>query len=310
MENYISQNFAKNGFIYGTAWKEDVTEDAVMTALKCGYRAIDTANQRQHYYEEGVGRALVRAQSELNLKRSDLFLQTKFTYARGQDHRKPYDETAAFGEQVRQSFESSLAHLQTDFIDSLLLHGPYQPEGLSDADWDVWAEMETLVDEGAVRQIGIANVNAKQLIGLFEGAKVRPAFVQNRCYAAIGWDSEVRAFCLENDIHYQGFSLLTANWKFLGGGILRPADRHVPQLVFAEDNQSADFSERHPALQEIEGRTGKAIQQIIFRFARQIGMIPITGSRSEAHLKLNLEINDFELSEAEMDAIKNLAFAQ
>ena len=65
--------------LYGTAWKENLTEACVADALKLGFRAIDTANQRQHYYEEGVGAALAKAYSELDIQREHLFLQTKFS---------------------------------------------------------------------------------------------------------------------------------------------------------------------------------------------------------------------------------------
>lgn len=104
--------------IYGTAWKEDRTESLVAQAIEAGFRAIDTANQRKHYYEEGVGQAVKKAIAARSVPRADLFLQTKFTYARGQDHRLPYDPKAPVAEQLRQSFESSLEHLGTDYLDS------------------------------------------------------------------------------------------------------------------------------------------------------------------------------------------------
>ena len=71
-------------FLYGTAWKEDRTKDLVIKAIKSGFRGIDTANQRVHYYEEAVGNA-VKLAIESGIKREDLFLQTKFTYPSGQD---------------------------------------------------------------------------------------------------------------------------------------------------------------------------------------------------------------------------------
>ena len=110
--------------MYGTAWKEGATAALVTQALECGFRAIDTANQRKHYFEEGVGLGLASFYENSSIERKELFLQTKFTYARGQDHRKPYDERASYTDQVHQSFESSLKHLKTDYIDSYILHGP------------------------------------------------------------------------------------------------------------------------------------------------------------------------------------------
>ena len=81
-------------FIYGTAWKEDRTAALTELALRMGFRAIDTANQRRHYFEAGVGQGLAAAYQAGVVTRAELFLQTKFTYQRGQDHRLPYDPAA------------------------------------------------------------------------------------------------------------------------------------------------------------------------------------------------------------------------
>src|SRR2546423_11744702 len=87
-------------FLYGTAWKEDRTAALTELAIRTGFRAIDAANQRRHYFEEGVGQGLATCYRAGIVKRSDLFLQTKFTYQRGQDHRLPYDPNAALSLQV------------------------------------------------------------------------------------------------------------------------------------------------------------------------------------------------------------------
>src|SRR5689334_1512409 len=84
------------GFLYGTAWKEDRTADLTLLALQKGFRGIDTANQRRHYFEAGVGQGLDAAHRAGIVSRADLFLQTKFTYQPGQDHRLPFDPSASF----------------------------------------------------------------------------------------------------------------------------------------------------------------------------------------------------------------------
>src|SRR5688572_5779217 len=94
--------------LYGTAWKEDQTEPLTGLALRQGFRGIDTANQRRHYHEAAVGQAVASAISSGVVARAGLFLQTKFTFRRGQDHRLPYDPNAPVAAQVGQSFESSL----------------------------------------------------------------------------------------------------------------------------------------------------------------------------------------------------------
>src|SRR5947209_3947968 len=90
-------------FLYGTAWKEERTAALTEMAIRAGFRGIDTANQRKHYFEAGVGEGLAAAYRAGIVKRSDIFLQTKFTSLGGQDHRLPYDPVAPPAAQVAQS---------------------------------------------------------------------------------------------------------------------------------------------------------------------------------------------------------------
>src|SRR5438128_12449348 len=121
-------------FLNGTAWKEERTAALTEMAIRAGFRGIDTANQRKHYFEAGVGEGLAAAYRAGIVKRADLFLQTKYTSLGGQDHRLPYDAAAPSGVQVTQSLTSSLEHLQTDYIDSLVLHGPSSGRERNDTD--------------------------------------------------------------------------------------------------------------------------------------------------------------------------------
>src|SRR5947209_6639533 len=182
-------------FLYGTAWKEDETQRLTALALRQGFRGIDTANQRRHYHEAAVGQAVAAAVASGLVTRDELFLQTKFTFRRGQDDRLPYDPAAPIVLQVAQSCASSREHLGTDVIDSYLLHGPTQRAGLAPADWEAWRAMEALHDSGQVRLLGVSNFTLEQLQRLCQQARVRPRFVQNRCYAAQGWDQRIREFC-------------------------------------------------------------------------------------------------------------------
>ena len=113
-------------FLYGTAWKEERTQGLTELALRRGFRGIDTANQRRHYHEVAVGKAIQSSIKSGVVTQDDLFLQTKFTFREGQDRRLPYDPKAPIEVQVEQSFTSSLEHLGTSVIDSYLLHGPQQ----------------------------------------------------------------------------------------------------------------------------------------------------------------------------------------
>ncbi len=265
-------------FMYGTAWKKDATTQLVQLAVTSGFRAIDTANQLIHYQEALVCEAL-QVLERKGIKRDSLFLQTKFTAVNGQDHRTPYDASADLTTQVRQSFDSSLTHLHTDFIDSYVLHGPYSRWGLGAADWEVWAAMEQLYQAGKTKMIGISNVNAEQLNVLCDKAEIKPMVVQNRCYAVLGWDKEVREICQAHGLIYQGFSLLTANRDVL----------------------------RDPTIWEIGNRVGVGPAQVIFRFAMQIGMLPLTGTTSEQHMNEDIQVTNVELTPDDLKLIEMIA---
>ena len=265
-------------FFYGTAWKEDRTQQLTELALGRGFRGIDTANQRRHYDEAAVGRAIAASIAKGLVVRDDIFLQTKFTFRRGQDHRLPYDPDAPVSIQVEQSFTSSLGHLGVEWVDSLLLHGPTSSAGLTSDDWAAWRAMEAIHDTGQARMLGVSNFKLEQLQCLWQQARVRPRFVQNRCYAVLGWDRGVREFCQANEVLYQGFSLLTANRQVLAAGDLA----------------------------QIAARHGRTIPQIVFRFALEVGMIPLTGTTDGDHMQADLEVFDFRLEPAEVARIEGL----
>ena len=266
-------------FLYGTAWKEDRTPALTELALRMGFRGIDTANQRRHYVEAGVGQALAAAYRAGVATRAELFLQTKFTYVDGQDHRLPYDPTAGLSTQVAQSMASSLEHLGTDHVDSYVLHGPASGRGWSDADAEVWAAMLAQRDAGRTRLLGVSNVSLRHLEQMAAGGVELPRFVQNRCFARLGWDRAVRAFCTARRIVYQGFSLLTAN----------------PDVL------------RHPIVGGIATRLGATPAQVVFRFAHATGMLPLTGTSDPEHMRQDLASRELALSADEVRTIESLA---
>lgn len=265
--------------LYGTAWKEDATRHLTELALEQGFRGIDTANQRRHYHEAAVGEAIAAVIKGGRVTRSELFVQTKFTFLRGQDHRLPYDARASIADQVSQSFASSLQHLGVEEIDSYLLHGPSQRTGLTPADWEAWRAMESLHDGGKVRSLGVSNFSLQQLQSLCAKARISPRFVQNRCYAALGWDRHVREFCAANHIVYQGFSLLTANRDVLA----------------------------RPAMARIASRHNRTIPQVVFRFAIEAGLLPLTGTSGVLHMREDLDVLGFRLDVEEVDQIERMA---
>jgi diketogulonate reductase-like aldo/keto reductase len=265
-------------FIYGTAWKEDRTPALTELALHMGFRAIDTANQRRHYFEEGVGQGLAAAYRAGVVTRDDLFLQTKFTYRPGQDHRLPYDPAASLSVQVAQSMASSLDHLATDHVDSYVLHGPSSNRDWTAADVEVWEAMRKERDAGRTRLLGISNVSLRHLQQIAAARAELPAFVQNRCYAHLGWDRTVRLFCREYKIIYQGFSLLTANQEVL----------------------------QHPLIANLTSASATPAQ-IVFSFARTIGILPLTGTSDAAHMKQDLAARNLTLPPDAVEALESVA---
>lgn len=255
--------------IYGTAWKKADTARLVGLAIENGFRGIDTACQPKHYDEAGVG-AGVTASLKRGLARADLYLQTKFTSLSGQDpNRIPYDPQAPLAVQVAQSIAASLKNLQTDYLDCVLLHSPMATMAQTQS---VWLTLESCVDNRQVRQLGISNCyELTELETLFRAARIKPAVIQNRFYADTNYDREIRAYCTEHHIIYQSFWTLSAN----------------PHLL------------AHKSMSALASSHKRTVVQILFRYLTQIGVVPLTGTRSEIHMREDLSIFDFELSDEE-----------
>jgi diketogulonate reductase-like aldo/keto reductase len=265
--------------IYGTAWKKTDTQRLVQMAIQKGFRGIDTACQPKHYDEAGVGAGITACLGP-GLARRDLYLQTKFTPLSGQDPRQiPYDPRASLPEQVAQSFAASLRNLQTEYLDCLILHSPLPTaEGTLAA----WHALESLVDAGGVRQLGVSNCHTlADIEHLWRYSRIKPAVVQNRFHAETGYDREIRAFCSQQKIVHQSFWTLTAN-------------PHI--LAHATITALASTHKRTPP-------------QILFRYLSQTGVVPLTGTRSETHMREDLTIFEFELTAAERRAVDKIFVA-
>jgi len=206
-------------FLYGTAWKKDATAEYVYHALCNGFTAIDTAAQPKHYREDLVAAGIAKAIKEGKIKRSDLYLQTKFTSIHGQDpNRLPYDPKASLPDQVNASVISSLQNFnfadvgardepQQPYIDTLVLHSPMPT---IDETLEVWHTLEQYIP-GEIKNLGISNCNLFTLMDLWERANIKPVVVQNRFYADTKYDIGVRKFCQEKGIIYESFWTLSAN---------------------------------------------------------------------------------------------------
>lgn len=127
-------------------------EDSVLSALRSGYRMIDTAEAYGN--EEAVGNAVQKS----GISREELFLVTKVNF-------RSY-------EKAREIVEQSLVNLQTDYIDLVLLHWPFGNY------YAAWRELEKMYREGKIRAIGVSNFEPDRLIDLIEFNEVLPAVNQ------------------------------------------------------------------------------------------------------------------------------------
>ena len=262
--------------LYGTAWKKERTTDLVIQAIKLGFKGIDTACQPKHYDESGVGKALSFLEKE-GFFREELFIQTKFTPISGQDPLSiPYDEKSELSLQVAQSFEISKKNLQTDYIDSYVLHSP--PSSFEDL-CTIWKAMEEISICGEAKQLGISNIYDIELLeGLYTMAKIKPSVVQNRFYQDTRYDKQIRSFCKKHHITYQSFWTLTAN----------------PHILKSE------------VLLDLAKKYKKSVVQILFAYLHQIGVTPITGTCDTEHMRSDLESFDSVLEESEVTKMDTL----
>lgn len=263
--------------IYGTAWKKDDTARLVKIALESGFRAIDTACQPKHYNEKQVGDGIAQAFQELGLRREDIFMQTKFTPVNGQDlNNIPYNPNDPLQKQICDSLEVSLSNLQTNYIDSLILHSPLIP---LEETMKAWSLFESFVEDGLVKQIGISNCyDLKIFEYLYKNSKIKPKVVQNRFYTESGYDKELRGFCNTYGVSYQSFWSLSAN----------------PQILHSK------------ILYDIALKYHKTPEQIFYRFLTEINITPLNGTTSKKHMEEDLAIVSFELESLEIKSINRL----
>jgi diketogulonate reductase-like aldo/keto reductase len=139
--------------------------------------------------------------------------------------------------------------------------------------------MEALYDSGHARMLGVSNFTLEQLQRLCAQARVPPRVVQNRYYASRGWDRAIRKFCGAHGMVYQAFSLLTANRDVLA----------------------------HLEVVRIAHRHGRSVAQVVFMFALDAGMVPLTGTTDVGHMQEDLEVFAFRLEPDEAECIERLA---
>ncbi|PFH58411.1 hypothetical protein XA68_13708 [Ophiocordyceps unilateralis] len=213
--------------IYGTAWKKDRTAELVYKALRCGFRAIDSATNPQHYNESGAGDGVRMAVAEGVVERQDLFIQTKFMAPEDQRVRTSWDDSDPLEDMVHQSVRSSLQNFtivgEEPYLDSVLLHSPMRTMYHTVV---VWKELEKYVPN-RVRRLGICNADVETVNTLHGHMDVDPFFVQNPFQYDRDFDIEMRRFCCDRGMLFQSFWTLTANEHIAQ----KPIVAHVAQMA-------------------------------------------------------------------------------
>jgi alcohol dehydrogenase (NADP+) len=243
-----------------------LTISATRDALEVGFRHFDAAERYRN--ESEVGEALQAGLAAGGIAREDIFVTTKLWNT---NHRP---------ERVEPAFEASLTRLQLNYLDLYLIHTPYafQPGDNQDPrdqnghviyDRDVtlldtWRAMESLVDSGKCRAIGLSDITLKDLVPLYEAARIKPAVVQVESHPYLP-ETELLEFCKEKGIVFLAFAPL-------GHGI-RPG--------LLED----------PVILSISSRVGKTPAQVLLAWALQRGTALLTTPKTAARARENFDIS-------------------
>lgn len=232
--------------------KGDETRNAVRFALEAGYRHIDTA--RVYDNERDVGTAI----RESGIARSEIFVTTKLWNAH-----HGYDRAI-------KAFHKSNERLGLEYVDLYLIHWPVEKLRL-----DSWRAMETLLDDGACRAIGVSNYMVRHLEEVLEHGTLTPAVNQFElspyCYQS---RKEVVDFCREHGIRVETYSPLTKGDRL-----------------------------RDPKLVNIAEKYGKTPAQVLIRWALEHEFVVIPKSVNKDRIHENADVFDFALSKEDMDRL-------
>jgi alcohol dehydrogenase (NADP+) len=243
-----------------------VTITATRDALDAGFRHVDCAERYRN--EREVGAALQAGLAAGHIAREEIFVTTKLWNS---NHRP---------ERVEPAFEASLERLGLKYLDLYLIHTPFAFQPGDDQDprdqngnvlydrdvilLDTWNAMETLVDHGKCRAIGLSDIGLNELKPLYESARIKPAVVQVESHPYLS-ESELLEFCKKKGIVFLAFAPLGHGLK--------------PGLL------------QDPVIAAIAARVGKTPAQVLLAWAVQRGTALLTTPRSAARARENFDIS-------------------
>jgi alcohol dehydrogenase (NADP+) len=261
----------------------DATISASRDALEAGFRHFDCAERYRN--EREVGEALRAGLAAVGIGREDIFVTTKLWNT---NHRP---------ERVEPAFEASLDRLGLDYLDLYLSHTPFAFQPGDDQDprdqngnilydhgvtlLETWRAMESLVDQGKCRAIGLSDITLDGLLPIYESARIKPAVVQVEAHPYLP-ETELLAFCKQRDIVFLAFAPL-------GHGL-----RQGP----LED----------PVISAIAARVGKTPAQVLLAWAVQRGTALLTTPRTTARARENFDIS--AIPEDALDEINRIQTRQ
>lgn len=233
-------------------------ERCVMDAISVGYRSIDTA--QAYHNEEGVGNAI----SKCGIPREELFITTKV-----------WISNAGY-EKAKASIDESLRKLQSDYIDLLLIHQPFNDY------YGTYRAREEAYKAGKVRAIGVSNFYPDRFIDLAEFCEIKPAVNQMETHV---FNQQVK---LQEIMQRYGTQLMS--WG-----------------PFAEGRNNFFSNE---TLKSIGDRLGKSVAQVALRYLIQRNIVVIPKSTHKERMIENKDVFDFVLSDSDMAAITKLDKAE
>ncbi|KAG8192917.1 hypothetical protein JTE90_025625 [Oedothorax gibbosus] len=272
----------------------DELTSAILAALDAGYRHFDGAFAYKN--EDLFGQVLQKAIKERKVKREDLFIVTKLP------------PNGLHPDDVEYFFKKSLSDLQLDYVDLYLIHFPVAGKRSSD-DYDMfpmkngvfnaddrvdltetWKVLESLVDRGLVKSIGISNFNSQQIQRVYDSARIKPTVLQVECHAYFP-QFDLQELCKRLQIALTAYSPIGAP------GQSEFKDGASEEIRLIDD----------PKLKILCEKYHKSPAQVLLRYLVQRGIIVIPKSTSPKRLRENIQIFDFAISDDDMNIMKSLA---